>query len=149
MTQALAAAHARGIVHRDLKPENIILTRTGVRRNAMVLDFGLAGFSPGMSHASARLTATHEIMGTLSHARTWALRAAVSLDRLLRHQGRGGDGRAILRALVDGVTLGTRPPDLDVALAALEARLRHGWSTPTMSSSAHSRGSERRPGLPR
>src|SRR5262249_42059077 len=54
-------------------------------------------------------------------ARTWALRAALSLDRLLREQGRGGDGRAILRAVVDGVTPGTRPPDLDVALAALEA----------------------------
>src|SRR5207249_1560966 len=37
---ALSCAHARGVVHRDLKPENIMVTRTGARRNALVLDFG-------------------------------------------------------------------------------------------------------------
>ena len=42
---ALSCAHARGIVHRDLKPENIMVSQTGARRNALVLDFGLGGFA--------------------------------------------------------------------------------------------------------
>ncbi len=39
---ALSAAHRHGVVHRDLKPQNIMVTTTGVRRNAMVLDFGIS-----------------------------------------------------------------------------------------------------------
>jgi TOMM system kinase/cyclase fusion protein len=39
---ALGYAHAQDVVHRDLKPENIMVTTTGLRRNALVLDFGLA-----------------------------------------------------------------------------------------------------------
>jgi serine/threonine protein kinase len=38
---ALGAAHKLGIIHRDLKPQNIMVTTTGLRRNALVLDFGL------------------------------------------------------------------------------------------------------------
>src|SRR4029077_10999619 len=68
MTQvldALACAHARGVVHRDLKPENIMVTKTGARRNALVLDFGLGGFSREASGwALPRLTVSRELMGT-------------------------------------------------------------------------------------
>lgn len=46
---ALSSAHAVGVVHRDLKPENIMLTRTGARRNALVLDFGLGGLVGGVA----------------------------------------------------------------------------------------------------
>ena len=71
---ALSCAHAQGIVHRDLKPENIMITKTGVRRNAMVLDFGLGGFAFEVGIETARLTATHEMMGTPCYAAPEQLR---------------------------------------------------------------------------
>jgi class 3 adenylate cyclase/tetratricopeptide (TPR) repeat protein len=39
---ALGCAHARGIVHGNLGTQNVMVTKTGARRNAMVLDFGFA-----------------------------------------------------------------------------------------------------------
>ncbi len=72
MTQvldAISCAHAQGVVHRDLKPSNIMVTRTGVRRNALVLDFGLGGFSRvGSSGDLSRLTGKGEMVGTPSYA---------------------------------------------------------------------------------
>src|SRR5262249_22362957 len=85
MTQvldALACAHARGIVHRDLKPENIMVTSTGIRRNALVLDFGLGGFWREVGNRSlARLTTTHELMGTPCYAAPEQLRGETPSPR--------------------------------------------------------------------
>jgi class 3 adenylate cyclase len=72
MTQtldALACAHARGIVHRDLKPSNIMLSGTGVRRNALVLDFGLGGVIEGRRRKEWQtLTQSREFLGTPLYA---------------------------------------------------------------------------------
>ena len=84
MTQvldALSCAHAQGIVHRDIKPENIMITKTGVRRHALVLDFGLGGFAADYELASARLTATQEMMGTPCYAAPEQLRGDVPSPR--------------------------------------------------------------------
>ena len=72
---ALSCAHARGVVHRDLKPENIMVMNTGVRRNAMVLDFGLGGLAPDASGwGLPRITRTQEMMGTPCYAAPEQLR---------------------------------------------------------------------------
>lgn len=68
MTQvldALSCSHGLGIVHRDLKPANIMVTSTGARRNALVLDFGLGvvALEP-LREVSARLTIDGEYLGT-------------------------------------------------------------------------------------
>ncbi|TMA80516.1 MAG: TOMM system kinase/cyclase fusion protein [Deltaproteobacteria bacterium] len=78
MTQVLdgiTCAHAQGIVHRDLKPANIMLTRTGMRRNAFVLDFGLGGFTHvDVADEQARLTGRREMVGTPAYAAPEQLR---------------------------------------------------------------------------
>jgi len=72
MTQvldALAAAHSQGIVHRDLKPANLMLSGTGARRNALVLDFGLGGLAEGRRRKEWQtLTQTREFLGTPLYA---------------------------------------------------------------------------------
>ena len=72
---ALSCAHARGVVHRDLKPENIMVTKTGARRNALVLDFGLGGFARDAdAWMQPRITATQEALGTPCYAAPEQLR---------------------------------------------------------------------------
>jgi serine/threonine protein kinase len=66
---AIGCAHARGIVHRDLKPENIMISATGARRNALVLDFGIGTFAADWgSRQLGRLTETGEYLGTPAYS---------------------------------------------------------------------------------
>jgi TOMM system kinase/cyclase fusion protein len=84
MTQvldALACAHRRGVVHRDLKPANIMVTATGARRNALVLDFGLGGFAAGASWELPTLTRSREFLGTPSYAAPEQLRGEPATTR--------------------------------------------------------------------
>jgi TOMM system kinase/cyclase fusion protein len=79
---ALSAAHARGIVHRDLKPANIMITKTGARRNALVLDFGLSGlFQRFPDRELPKLTASYELMGTPCYAAPEQLRGEAPSTR--------------------------------------------------------------------
>ncbi|RJS15982.1 TOMM system kinase/cyclase fusion protein [Corallococcus sp. H22C18031201] len=72
---ALGCAHNQGVVHRDLKPQNIMVTHTGVRRNALVLDFGLGTLVGGpKAEELARLTRTREVLGTPAYAAPEQLR---------------------------------------------------------------------------
>ncbi len=67
--EALAAAHAKGIVHRDLKPANLMLSSGGVRRSAMVLDFGLGAMAEERRRQEwERLTQSREFLGTPLYA---------------------------------------------------------------------------------
>ncbi|MBZ4423294.1 TOMM system kinase/cyclase fusion protein [Myxococcus sp. RHSTA-1-4] len=72
---ALACAHAQGVVHRDFKPANIMIIPTGARRNALVLDFGIGAITAEDRHEhGARITQTHESIGTPSYAAPEQLR---------------------------------------------------------------------------
>lgn len=71
---ALACAHQQDVVHRDLKPQNIMLSTTGARRNAQVLDFGLGTPSTRVDEDVARITRSREVLGTPAYAAPEQLR---------------------------------------------------------------------------
>lgn len=60
---ALCYTHNIGIMHRDLKPSNIMIAPGGVRRHALVLDFGIGAFAEE-EHGASALDSESECMGT-------------------------------------------------------------------------------------
>jgi predicted Ser/Thr protein kinase len=73
---ALQFAHDEGIVHRDIKPENILIDKKG---RVKIADFGLAKLL-GHEQADHRLTATHQIMGTLRYMAPEQLEGSHEVD---------------------------------------------------------------------
>jgi len=59
VSDALFHAHQRGVIHRDVKPGNVLLSTDGRTR---LVDFGIAH---SLADASARLTTTGTVIGTL------------------------------------------------------------------------------------
>jgi predicted ATPase len=70
----LGAAHALGMVHRDVKPRNIMISRTGLRRNAQLLDFGIAAVVAGARYADYASITEGEVVSTPAYAAPEMLR---------------------------------------------------------------------------
>ena len=70
ITSALQAAHAQDIIHRDMKPSNVFLADVAGKEGedyVKVLDFGIAKLSGQTGEATAKLTSTDEIFGTVAY----------------------------------------------------------------------------------
>ncbi|MEZ4406790.1 MAG: serine/threonine-protein kinase [Polyangiales bacterium] len=74
IVDAMACAHEAGVVHRDLKPENIFLAEGPEGMIPKVLDFGIAQL------ADARLTSSHDLMGTPAYMAPEAFLDAREVD---------------------------------------------------------------------
>jgi serine/threonine protein kinase len=70
VASALHAAHLQDIIHRDIKPSNVFLADVpgkGDEDFVKVLDFGIAKLSGNLGEATAKLTSTDEIFGTVAY----------------------------------------------------------------------------------
>lgn len=70
----LAYAHEKRIAHRDLKPSNVMVMSDGGRDRVKILDFGISVSTAGQDDEHARLTQSHEWLGTPLYAAPEQLR---------------------------------------------------------------------------
>ncbi len=72
---ALVSAHKKGIVHRDLKPQNIMITKTGSKYHAKILDFGIGAFTLEVRNKDYQsLSITRSPLGTPAYSAPEQLR---------------------------------------------------------------------------
>lgn len=71
--RGLVAAHDAGVVHRDLKPSNLFLCSDGTVK---ILDFGVAL----LESIGTRLTASHQVVGTLAYLSPEQVESEESVD---------------------------------------------------------------------
>ena len=67
IAEACFHAHKQGVVHRDLKPENVMLLGEPPDETIKLLDFGLSRVIDERQKDLQRLTATGQVIGTLSY----------------------------------------------------------------------------------
>jgi serine/threonine protein kinase/tetratricopeptide (TPR) repeat protein len=104
---AISSAHARGIIHRDLKPANIMITATGARRNALVLDFGLGTLaSDAMLGGHRSITLTGAYLGTPFYSAPEQLRGEPPTPRADLYSW----GLVVLECLTGEPPFGARTP---------------------------------------
>lgn len=114
IAMALDFAHDSGIVHRDIKPSNLMLDG---RRNAWVLDFGLAAFDK-----QSLVTVTGEMIGTLRYASPQQLLGGE--DRIDRRM----DVYSLIATLYE--LLGSEPPFANVPQSGLLQAIVHQGPVP-------------------
>jgi predicted ATPase len=73
-------------------------------------------------HTDAEVCFQHALdIASAQHAKSWELRAAVSLSRLWQQQGKRDNARTLLAPIYDWFSEGFDTPDLQEAKALLEA----------------------------